>query len=145
MLVPAATPFLYHWYTGAAPPFTAEAVKVTLVPVHTGLAVLAVMLTDGVIKAVTAKYKILLFAVVAARQAALLVTTHHALSPLLKAPAAYVLLLVPTATLSLYHWYTGVVPPFTAVAVKVTLVPAQTGLAALAVTATEGVTSGLTV
>ena len=28
-----------------------------------------------------------------------------------------------------FHWYAGVVPPLTGVAVKVTLVPAQTGLA----------------
>ena len=28
-----------------------------------------------------------------------------------------------------FHWYAGVVPPFVGVAVNVTLVPAQTGLA----------------
>ena len=35
----------------------------------------------------------------------------------------------PTAVVPLYHWYEGVVPPLTGVAVKVTEVPAQTGLA----------------
>ena len=29
----------------------------------------------------------------------------------------------------MYHWYAGAVPPLTGVAVNVTLVPAQTGLA----------------
>ena len=36
---------------------------------------------------------------------------------------------VPTAPAFLYHWYDGDVPPFTGVAVKVTDVPAHTGLA----------------
>jgi len=35
--------------------------------------------------------------------------------------------LVPTFAPFSFHWYEGVVPPFTGVAVKVTLVPAQIG------------------
>ncbi len=42
-------------------------------------------------------------------------------------------LFVPTTVFPSFHWYTGVVPPLTGVAVKVTWVPEQTGLA-------EGVT-----
>ena len=37
--------------------------------------------------------------------------------------------MVPTLTPFSFHWYEGVVPPFTGVAVKVTLVPAQIGFA----------------
>jgi hypothetical protein len=40
-----------------------------------------------------------------------------------------VLLCAPTAVLFLYHWYTGLVPALPAVAVKVTLVAMQMGLA----------------
>ena len=36
--------------------------------------------------------------------------------------------MVPTLAPFSFHWYEGVVPPFTGVAVKVTLVPAQIGL-----------------
>ena len=32
LLVPAFVPFTFHWYDGAAPPFTGVAVKVTMVP-----------------------------------------------------------------------------------------------------------------
>jgi len=37
--------------------------------------------------------------------------------------------LVPALTPLICHWYEGLLPPFTGVAVKVTLLPAQTGLA----------------
>ena len=52
-------------------------------------------------------------------------------------------LLVPTGTAPLYHWYAGVVPPLTGVAVKVTEVPAHTGFADAAIvtlTASNGLT-----
>jgi hypothetical protein len=38
-------------------------------------------------------------------------------------------LFVPEATPLTFHWYDGIAPPFTAVAVNVTGVPAQTGFA----------------
>ena len=44
----------------------------------------------------------------------------------------------------MYHWYAGAVPPLTGVAVYVTLVPAQTGLA-LAAMVTLAVKMGLTI
>ena len=34
---------MYHWYAGAAPPLTGVAVKVTDVPVQTGLALAAIV------------------------------------------------------------------------------------------------------
>ena len=34
LLVPTFAPFTFHWYTGAGPPLTGEAVKVTDVPGH---------------------------------------------------------------------------------------------------------------
>ena len=51
---------------------------------------------------------------------------------------------LPTGVAPLYHWYTGAVPPLTGVAVKVTEVPAQTGLA-LATIVTLAVRIGFTV
>ena len=44
-----------------------------------------------------------------------------------------------------FHWYTGEGPPFAVVAVNVTVVPAQTGLAGLDVILIVGVTEGFTV
>ena len=38
LLVPAFTPFTFHWYEGAAPPFVGVAVNVTDVPAQTGFA-----------------------------------------------------------------------------------------------------------
>ena len=43
-----------------------------------------------------------------------------------------------------FHWYAGVDPPFVGVAVKVTEVPAQTGLAEAAIDTLTG-SSGFTV
>jgi len=51
---------------------------------------------------------------------------------------------VPALTPLSFHWYEGVVPPFTGVAVKVTLVPAQTGFAE-ATMLTLAVKTGFTV
>jgi len=38
LLVPAFTPFTFHWYEGAAPPFVGVAVNVTDEPAQTGFA-----------------------------------------------------------------------------------------------------------
>ena len=51
---------------------------------------------------------------------------------------------VPTGVIPLYHWYAGVVPPLVGVAVKVTNVPAQTGLVFGAI-ATLAVKTGFTI
>jgi hypothetical protein len=40
----------------------------------------------------------------------------------------YAGLFVPTAVAPLYHWYAGVVPPLVGAAVKLTVIPAHTGL-----------------
>jgi hypothetical protein len=46
-LVPAFRPLTFHWYTGAVPPFTGDAVKVTLAPGQM-LVLDALMVTAGV-------------------------------------------------------------------------------------------------
>jgi hypothetical protein len=56
----------------------------------------------------------------------------------------YVLLLMPTFIPFSFHWYAGLVPPFSTVAVNVTFVPAQTTMADAAMF-TEGVTWVVTV
>jgi hypothetical protein len=53
-------------------------------------------------------------------------------------------LFVPTLFPFFFQWYTGVAPPFTGVAVKVTEVPAQTGFAEATMTTLTGNT-GVTV
>jgi len=45
-LVPTFAPFIFHWYTGAAPPLVGVAVKVTDVPGHIVVAD-APTLTEG--------------------------------------------------------------------------------------------------
>ena len=37
LLVPAFTPFTFHWYVGVIPPFAGVAVKVAEAPAHCGL------------------------------------------------------------------------------------------------------------
>ncbi len=85
------------------PPFTGVAVKVTLVPVHIGLAMLAAMVTVGADKALTVYFSLLLVADVVAIHVALLVNTHHTLSLFFSRLSVYVLA-VPTTALFLYHW-----------------------------------------
>jgi hypothetical protein len=51
---------------------------------------------------------------------------------------------VPTFAPLTFHWYDGVAPPFTGVAVKVTEVPAQTGSAGEAAIVTLTGTVGVT-
>ncbi len=79
------------------------AVKITLVPVHIGLAMLAAMVTDGADKALTVYFSLLLVAVLVVIHAALLVNTHHTLSLFFNKLSVY-MLAVPTTTLFLYHW-----------------------------------------
>ena len=50
-----------------------------------------------------------------------------------------------TATVFLYHWYVGVVPPPTGVGVKVTEVPAQTLFALGAIVTLAGTTALTTI
>ena len=65
-------------------------------------------------------------------------------SPLLSVLLLKVALFVPALLPLTFHWYTGVVPPLTGVAVKVTEVPAQ--IVVLSATMlTEAVRIGLTV
>ena len=48
------------------------------------------------------------------------------------------MLFVPTLFPLTFHWYAGVVPPFSGVAVKVTDVPAHTGLALAVISTLTG-------
>jgi cbb3-type cytochrome oxidase subunit 3 len=143
LAVPTTILFLYHWYAGAVPPFTGVAVNVTLVPLHIGLVIFAAMVTDGVDKALTVYFSLLLLADVVVIHVALLVNTHQTLSLFFSRLSVYVLA-VPTTTLFLYHWYAGADPPFTAVAVNITLVPVHIGLAMFAAIVTDGAINAFT-
>lgn len=48
LLVPTGLPFTNHWYTGAFPPLTGVAVKVTGAPLQRVVPKLEPILTDGV-------------------------------------------------------------------------------------------------
>ena len=100
--------------------------------------------TVGADKALTVYLSLLLVADVVVIHAALLVSTHQTLSLFFNRLSVYVLA-VPTTTLFLYHWYAGDAPPFTGVAVKVTLVPVQIGLAMFAAIDTVGADKAFTV
>ena len=99
------------------------AVKVIAVPWHTPFWS-ARMLTVGV----TFDEVIFigaLVAVVGFAQASLLVMTTVTTSPSASVDELYVSLFVPTFAPFTCHWYEGVVPPFTGIAVNVRLPPAQ--------------------
>ena len=79
-----------------------------------------------------------LVAVVGLAQVALLVITHHTLSPLASVLTIKVAEFVPMADPFLYHWYEGEVPPLTGVALKVSAAPLLIAVA-VAVILTDGV------
>ena len=136
-------PFLRHWYTGEAPPFTGVAVKVTGVPPQIEVPGLAAILTEGVTVGLTVIVSALEVAVVGLAQAALLVSVQVMTSMFASPLSAYVGP-VPTAVPFLRHWYAGDAPPFRAVAVKVTGVLLQIVVPGFAAMLTEGVTVGVT-
>ena len=47
LLVPTFAPFTIHWYAGVVPPLVGVAVKVTEVPVQTGLAEAEMLILTG--------------------------------------------------------------------------------------------------
>ena len=126
------------------PPFTDVAVNVTLVPEQIVVA-LAEILTLAVNVGLTV---ILMLFDVAGEPVkhgvALLVKTTVTAALLFNAVVVNVALLVPAFTPFTFHWYAGVVPPLLAVALNVTLVPAQI-VVALAEILTLAVNVGLTV
>jgi hypothetical protein len=119
------------------------AVNVTEVPLHIVVAD-AATITDGVTSAFTVMIVCTLLAVVGDGQTYELVITTHRLSLLARAALVYVAELVPTGEPFLYHWYTGVAPPLTGMAVKVTDVPAHM-VAAEGFPLTDGVRMAFTV
>ena len=143
LFVPAFTPFTFHWYAGAAPPFVGVAVNVALAPVHIVVAE-AEIETEGVTMVFTVMVIPVLVAVAGEGQVALLVMTTVTTLLFARVVEVKVVLLVPAFTPFTFHWYEGAAPPFVGVAVKVTLVPAQI-VVAEAETATEGVTTAFTV
>jgi hypothetical protein len=89
---------------------------------------------------------LLLVAVTGEGQVAFEVSTTLTIWPLTQVALVKVLLVVgaPWLTPFICHWYKGLAPPFTGVAVKVTDVLLQTEVA-VAPILTAGTTSGLTV
>jgi hypothetical protein len=125
------------------PPFTGTAAKTTTVPAQTVVDD-AVMVTDGVTIGFTVILMVLDTTVLVVAQPAFDVNSHATWSALFNTVELYVLLLVPTFMPFSFHWYAGVAPPFSEVAVNVTPVPAQITVADAAMI-TEGVTWVVTV
>ena len=117
-------------------PALAVAPKVAVPVPHIAAGVVAV--TVGI--AFTVMTELLLVAIVVDTQLALEVKTTLIVSFVNNDEVVNTVEFVPTLTPFFNHWYAGVVPPLVAVAVKVTLVPAQMVVPGLATTATLGVT-----
>lgn len=89
---------------------------------------------------------LLLVAVVGEAQVALEVITTEITDPAAREEVVNVGLLLPTFVAPFFHWYEGLAPPFTGVAVKVTGVPALEQMdVEEAVIDTDGVTFEFTV
>jgi len=121
LLVPAGRPLILHWYEGAVPPFKGVAVKVTSEPSHEEL-YNGLMDTAGVTMSAVIVIS-LLVAIGVVVQPALLVITTVIISPSLSVLLENVLLFVPTIVPFTFHWYEGLVPPFTGIAVKRMVAP----------------------
>ena len=143
LFVPTSIPFTFHWYDGVVPPFVGVAVKVTEALGQMVVAEAAI-LTDGTGAGLTVMAIPALVAVTGDAQVALDVITTVTLSLLLRVVDVKVGLFVPTFEPFTLHWYTGVVPPFTGVAVNVTDVPGQI-VVWDATTDTDGTGAGFTV
>ena len=136
-------PFTFHWYVGVAPPLVGVAVKVTEVPAQTGLAEAAIDTLTGS-SGFTVMVTVLEVAGLPVGQVAFEVRTQVIVLPL-AGIKEYVVFVAPGTLVPFsFHWYVGVVPPLVGVAVNVTEVPAQTGLAEAAIDTVTG-SKGLTV
>ena len=142
LFVPTLKPLIDHWYAGAVPPLTGVAVKVTEVPWQTGF-------DEGDMETLTGT--LLLTTIVTGLEVAGLPVAQEAFEVSLQVTTSpftglYVKtgLLVPYSIPLTFHSYAGEDPPFIGVAVKVTGMFRQEGLAeAIIVTPTGWL--GLTV
>jgi hypothetical protein len=142
LLLPTATPFNLHSYEGD-PPLTGTAVKATIVPAQTGPEGAADILTPAAPGVVTDIVMALDVAVPVLQRAEEVITTLTT-SLFVSVEEVNTGLLTPTFIPFTLHWYDGVRPPFTGVAVKVTEVPAHMLPAGKAAIVTPGVTKGVT-
>jgi hypothetical protein len=126
------------------PPLTGVAVNVTDVPAQIAPAGAAAIVTVGVTLEFTVIVTGALLAVGAVVQLAFDVRTTVTASPFASDAEVKVELFVPVFDPLTFHWYEGVVPPLTGVAVNVTEVPEHIGPAGRAVTETVGVTFAFT-
>jgi hypothetical protein len=117
------------------------AVKVTALPGNNDD---GCKLTAGTTEGDTVIVMLLEVAVADDKQLALLVITNVTTSLFANEDVVNTALLVPAFVPFTLHWYDGLVPPLTGVAVNVTEVPAQAGFSDAAML-TEGVTEVLTV
>jgi len=141
LFVPALIPLTFQEYAGVVPPLTEVAVKVIDDPWQTGLAE-ALTETEAGRNGLTVIVILLDEAGLPVAQRAFEVNIHNTMSPFTGA-YVYWALFVPAGAPLTFHWKEGVLPPLTGMAVKVTAVPAHTGLAD-ALTVTETGRVGLT-
>jgi hypothetical protein len=122
----ALTEFTFHWYIGIAPPFIAVAVKVTAEPGQNGFAEATMEMPAGRVALTTIVTEALVagFPIVHGSDE---VTSQVTISPFVGTYVNTALFPLIAFTALTFHWYTGIAPPFRAVAVKSTEVPAQTG------------------
>ncbi len=125
------------------PPFVGVAVKVTACPEQM-LDALALTVTAGVTAGDTTIVMLFEPILAGVAQAAFDVNTQLTTSPFTNDVDEKVGVLLPLFVPFTFHWYDGDVPPFTGVAVKLTVAPAQI-VVADAVIDTLGVTAAFTV
>lgn len=144
LFVPTLTPLTLHWYEGFVPPLVGVALKFTVVPGQMVVVWSAAMETEGVNTGFTTMVIGRLVAATGEAQSAFEVISTVTKSPLFRLLEEKEELFVPTFDPFTFHWYAGALPPFTTVAEKLTVAPAQM-LFAEAEMVTAGVTKGLTV
>ena len=128
LALPALLALTFHWYPGAVPPLTGVAVNVTVAPGQQGFADAAMLTLAG---------RLLLTAIVIALEMAGLpvaqvsedVRMQDTRSPDTGLYEKVALLALPALLALTFHWYPGEEPPLTGVAVNVTELPRQNGLA----------------
>lgn len=103
LLVPLGEPFTLHWYTGELPPFTAVAVKFTVLPAQT-LVVFAAIEMDGVTIGFTVMFKVFEVAEVGDAQVALEVNTTVTASLLANVEELKAFPPMPTLLPLIFHW-----------------------------------------
>jgi hypothetical protein len=144
LFAPAGIPLTCHWYDGAVPPLTTAELNVAVVPSQKELPGTTLMLAETERTGFTVTVITLLVAVAVARQFRLEVIETETCAPLVSVDVVNTCDVPPETTPLTNHWYVGIAPPDTGLAVNVISSPAQTGPPGFDVMETDGATGEVT-